>query len=98
MNTEATLKTICNFIELEYDQNMLSYYKRTPKRLKEHKGRSFPDGTHIDQDQRIRQQQGTTEPPDPARLFAWRSAMSESEIARFAVVAGDLLSDLGYEL
>lgn len=66
---------------------------------KEHKGRFLPNGTTlISQDQRIRQQQRTTEPPDPACIFAWKSAMSVEERTRFKLVTGDLLRELGYEV
>ena len=51
----------------------------------------------IPQELRLRQQQRTTEPPDPARVFAWKSRMSDIEKERFALVAGGLLRDLGYE-
>lgn len=95
LNTRKTLNQICTFIDLEYDDGMLRYYTRTPVRLKEHKGRSAP---LLTQDQRIRQQQRTTLPPDPACVFAWKSAMSLEERERFQIVAGDLLSDLGYEV
>lgn len=99
LNTRETLEAICTFIGLEFDDAMLSYYNRTPERLKEHKGRFLPNGTTlISQDQRIGQQQRTTEPPDPACIFAWKSAMSVEERARFKLVAGDLLRELGYEV
>jgi hypothetical protein len=99
LNTRETLNRLCTFIELDYDDAMLSYYRRAPERLKEHKGRFRPDGTVLrSQEQRLGQQKRTTEPPDPARVFAWRSAMSPDEKERFRLVAGDLLSDLGYEV
>jgi hypothetical protein len=97
--TRETLNRICAFIELDYDDAMLSYYTRTPERLKEHKGRLRPDGTVLlSQEQRLGQQKRMMEPPDPNRVFAWRSAMSADEKERFRFVAGDLLSELGYEV
>lgn len=99
LKTPETLKQICTFIDLPYDEVVLSYYTHTPARLKEHKGRYRPDGTPLlTQDQRLRQQKRTMEPPDPACVFAWKSAMSPEERERFQLVAGDLLGDLGYEL
>jgi len=99
LNTRETLNRICAFIELDYDDAMLSYYTRTPERLKEHKGRSLSDGTVLlSQEQRLGQQKRTMEPPDPACVFAWRSAMSADEKERFRLVAGDLLRELGYEV
>ncbi len=98
LNAEGTLRRICNFVDLEYDEVMLQYYIRAPVRLKEHKGRTFSDGTSlVTQEQRIRQQQRTTEPPDPAQVLGWMTSMSARERKEFEAVAGDLLADLGYE-
>jgi sulfotransferase family protein len=99
LRTRETLRSICMFIDLDYDDAMLSYYTRTPARLEEHKGRSRPDGTPLlTRRQRFRQQERTTMPPDPACVFAWKSAMSLEERDRFRSVAGPLLGDLGYEV
>lgn len=99
LKTRETLNQICTFIDLAYDDVMLRYYTRTPARLKEHKGRSRPDGSPLrTQEERLRQQQRTMQPPDPACVFAWRSAMTMEERERFQLVAGDLLRDLGYEV
>jgi len=99
LRTRDTLERICAHVCLDYDDAMLSYYARTPARLREHKGRSRPDGTPLrTQEQRIRQQERTTKPPDPACVFAWKREMSMEERGRFRLVAGDLLKDLGYEV
>ena len=98
VNTEETLKRVCTHSGLTYEEAMLSYYKRAPERLKEHKGRLGPDGTPLlTQDQRLQQQQRTTEPPDPTCVFAWKQTMDTDERKRFQSVAGDLLKELGYE-
>jgi len=99
LKTRETLKQICAFINLDYDDCMLRYYTRTPDRLKEHQGRYLPDGTPlVTEEQRFSQQRRTTEPPDPACVFAGKSAMDADESARFNRVAGDLLKELGYEV
>jgi hypothetical protein len=99
LKTEETLARICAHVCLSYDRAMLSYYTRTPSRLREHKGRFRPDGaTLLTQEERIRQQERTTKPPDPACVFAWKQMMSAEERMRFSLVAGDLLKDLGYEI
>jgi hypothetical protein len=98
LKTRETLERVCAHVRLDYDDAMLSYYTRTPARLREHKGRSRPDGAPLrTQEQRIRQQERTTKPPDPACVFAWKREMSTEERERFRLVAGDLLKDLGYE-
>jgi hypothetical protein len=94
-----TLKRVCGHINLDYDEAMLNYYTRTPTRLKEHKGRYRPDGTaQITQEQRLVQQAETLNPPNPARVFAWKQSMSAEDRQAFQLVAGDVLKELGYEL
>jgi hypothetical protein len=99
LRTRETLNRICTFIDLDYDGAMLRYYTRTPERLKEHKGRFLSDGTMLrSQEQRLSQQMRTTEPPDPACVFAWKQAMSAEERNKFQLIAGDLLREMGYEV
>ena len=99
LNTRETLQQICTFLDLDYDEAMMHYYTRTPTRLKEHKGRLLPDGTlPLTQEQRSRQQQRTTAPPDRTRVFAWKSAMQVTEREQFEHVAGNPLKKLGYEV
>jgi hypothetical protein len=99
LNTLVALERICAFVGLSYEDAMLTYYTRAPERLREHKGRSHTDGTTLlTQEQRLRQQKRTTEPPDPDCVFAWKRSMSMEELGRFQLVAGDLLKDLGYEV
>lgn len=99
LNTAETLKCICAHVNLTYEDDMLSYYKHAAERLKEHKGRSLPDGsTFLTQEQRFQQQERTTKPPDPACVFAWKQTMDAEERRKFRAVAGDLLAELGYEI
>lgn len=98
-NTSETLERVCDYVGLSFEPAMLSYYTRTPERLREHKGRSRADGTPLlTREERFRQQERTTAPPDPGRVFAWKQAMSLDEQRRFQLVAGDLLKELGYEV
>ena len=99
LNTRETLERVCDYIDLSFEPAMLSYYTRTPERVREHKGRSRADGTPLlTREQRFRQQELTTTPPDPGRVFAWKRVMSAEECRRFQLVAGHLLSELGYAL
>jgi hypothetical protein len=99
LNTRGTLERICAFLGLSYEESMLTYYTRAPERLREHKGRLQPDGTPVlTREERLSQQQRTTEPPDPACVFAWKQFMSPEERKHFQRVAGGLLEDLGYEV
>ena len=99
LNTRETLEKICAHIDLPFEDAMLAYYQQAPARLKEHKGRSLPDGRiFLTPEQRFEQQQRTTQPPDPACVFAWKQTMDADEVNEFRRVAGDLLQELGYEV
>lgn len=99
LNTRETLERICAYIDLPFEEAMLAYYKQAPERLKEHKGRSTPDGkVFLTQEQRLAQQQRTTQPPDPSCVFAWKQTMHAEEVNKFRRIAGDLLQELGYEV
>lgn len=97
-NTTETLERVCDFLDLEFDVSMLSFHTRTPERLKEHKGRMTGSGVMVTQEQRVRQQERTTQPPDVSRLDVWKREMTAEERNKFESVAGDLLAGLGYEV
>jgi hypothetical protein len=94
---EAALRRVCAFLGLSYHPAMLRYHERTPERLREHGARARPDGTLlVTREERLRQQEMTTRPPDLSRIGAWRQSLSRDECLRFEELAGDLLRDLGY--
>jgi hypothetical protein len=96
-DSNAVLARVCRFINLPYSPEMLTYHRRTPERLKEHRDRTRLDGTlvvsHLD---RLRQQALTTQPPLASRALAWQTEMRLDERACFERIAGDLLAELGY--
>jgi len=94
---QETLERICGFLDLDFDAGMLNYHLRTPERLKEHKGRSSNGVVTLTKEQRFRQQEATTLPPDLSRVNVWKRKMTAAERTEFERVAGDLLSELGYE-
>lgn len=99
LNPSETLHRVCAHIDLPFNEQMLSYYERTPARLLEHKGRVGPDGTPLlTQDQRLKQQALTTKPPFPDRVFAWKRTMGAKEAKKFGAIARNLLTELGYEV
>ena len=40
----------------------------------------------------------TQKPPDPSAMYRWKEKMSPEDVAAFDAAAGELLSDLGYEV
>jgi hypothetical protein len=95
---QTVLRRLCNFLELPFDEAMLSYHMRSPQRLAEHRERRRLDGTLVlSREARLRQQARTMLPPDASRVFAWKQEMSRDEQTRFLAVGGELLRELGYE-
>jgi len=96
--TRQTLESVCRFIAMDFHPAMLQYHEHAAERLKEHKERRLADGTVVvTREQRLRNQELATRPPDPARVAAWRSAMTPAEQAEFAKHAQDALRLFGYE-
>lgn len=97
---EASLRRICEFLELRYDEAMLDYHERAAGRLTEMdrdlgSGENGPVRTG---DERLAGHAMTSNPPSTDRCGRWREEMSADDEAEFERVAGELLSDLGYEI
>jgi hypothetical protein len=97
---EPALRRICGFVELPWDAAMLTYYERAAERLSEMAGALRQEGTHAEQEAgyRIDNHRPTTKPPDPAKLDKWRREMSPEDLKAYEGVAGEMLSELGYEV
>lgn len=96
---EATLRQICEFIELPWDEAMLSYHEHSGERLAE-LDRDIPamDGRlPRSAESRLALHQRTTKPPDTSSIGKWRAGLSAEDVAAFEDVAGELLEELGYE-
>jgi Sulfotransferase family len=99
-DTEQTLRRVCEFVELPYDEAMLRYHERAEERLQE-KARDLdrgPDKAPQSAEARMESHALAAEPPNPERIERWRSEMSAEDRAVYEELAGDLLSDLGYEV
>ena len=97
---ETTLRRICEFIDLPWDDAVLGYHEHAAERLAEMAGTLRAEGSHAEQQAgyRIENHAPTTKPPDPAKLDKWRREMSAADRAAYDAVAGDLLRELGYEV
>lgn len=81
---EGHVRTICRFIDLDFDDRMLHYFERTdvvPKGLRPHLARGH---------------QNLKKPPTKG-MRDWRREMSAKDAAVFEALAGDLLARLGYD-
>ena len=96
---EPTLRQICEFIDLPWDPAMLDYHKRSEERLAE-LDRDIPAmGGRLPRsaESRMALHERTTKPVDTKAIGKWRTQMAPEDVAEFERVAGDLLSELGYE-
>jgi hypothetical protein len=97
---ETTLRRICEFVDLPWDEAVLRYHERAAERLAEMAGSLRAEGNHAEQEAgyRIANHAPTTKPPDPAKLDKWRREMNAADLAAYEGVAGELLEELGYEV
>ena len=98
-DTEATLRQVCEFIELPFDEAMLRHHERSEERLQE-LDRDIPamDGRlPRSAESRMALHERTTKPVDTKAVGKWRTQMPPEDVAEFERVAGDLLIELGYE-
>ncbi len=96
---EATLREICDFIELPWDDALLNHHKRSEERLSE-LDRDIPAmGGRLPRsaESRMALHERTTKPVDTSAIGKWRTQMAPEDVAEFESVAGDLLIELGYE-
>jgi hypothetical protein len=82
VHPEAVLRSICELIEVDFDERMLRYYERTPEIY----GTNQPPTTHA-----------SVYLPPTRGLRDWRQQMKGKDLEIFEAIAGDLLDRLGYE-
>ncbi len=74
------------------------YHSRARDRLNEVQSRTGADGqVMVAKEQRLHLHRRTSRPPEGDRIGLWRTELTADEVARFEALAGDLLTDLGYE-
>lgn len=79
---EGALRELCAFLELEYDRAMLDYTERAAEVV------SIDGGAE--------RHSAVFEPPTPG-MRDWRRELDPAEVEAFELIAGDLLTELGYE-
>jgi Sulfotransferase family len=96
---EPLLRRIVEFVALPWDGEMLSYHRSAEARMKTVMRDFHPmGGGTITAEDRRRQHELVSSPPSSSRVGRWRTEMSADDRRAFESIAGDLLSDLGYEL
>ena len=97
------LMRLCRFIALPFDQRMIaphltfSRHAREIEMLRQVYVNPNGPGTGAATEAQLRAMVGRlAEPPDAARVGAWRTELSGGERGRFEQIAGGLLHQLGY--
>lgn len=83
LNTEAILLKICDFLQVRYDDTMLSYHKTG--------GKEMPAES-------MQWHSNSVRAPDPSLAQAWKRKMSPADRVIFEQIAGKELAEFGYEL
>jgi len=94
---ELALRKVCKFIELPWNAQMLNYHSRAAERLAESPDGIAWDGKRIPANQVKSAHALANQPVTKARVGAWKRTLSAAEVVVFELIAGPLLTALGYE-
>ncbi len=95
---EASLRRLCQDLDLAFDPAMLAYHRASAERLAETKSAFGPAGsTPRDLDAFLAIHERVSRPPDAGRIGRWRSEMPPEQQRLYEAIAGPLLAELGYE-
>jgi hypothetical protein len=97
---ETELRRVAEFLDLPWEDGMLTYYEHAEERLSEmHRDLPGEEGKPLrPADHRKEAHLLTSKPPDPSRLARWKHDMDPADVAAFESVAGPMLTELGYEV
>jgi hypothetical protein len=99
LDTESTLRRVCEFVELPWDERMLAYHREASDRMQAiARPRERPGRDPIPAGYGPRIHALTSRPPAAERVQRWRTEMKPDETAVYERIAGDLLRELGYEV
>jgi len=82
LDTEATLRTICDFIGEPYDAAMLDYHAEAAGEMPE---------------QSMKWHKSSVKAPDADKVFAWKRQMTVADRILYQDIAADALEIFGYE-
>ena len=94
VDTEPTLRAVCEFIELPWDERMLAYHERAGERLREFGDLPSAGGKPARPgEERLAAHAKTREPPDPSRLARWKTE-NDSRLPIVAFMAGKFMDEM----
>lgn len=97
---EATLRRVCEFLELPWDPAMLRYHETASERMSEIDTDVLgPDGSLVvSGEERKAIHALTGSPPRKDRIGRWKTEMPQVDRERFESIAGGMLRELDYEI
>jgi hypothetical protein len=98
LNTENTLKQVCQFIELPWHPDILKYHQNSKERLLEMTDYVKDGRELIKGDERRKIHELTSFQPLPSRIGRWKEEMEDFDRKIFESVASPMLRELGYEI
>ncbi len=97
LHTRPLLEQICLFLELPYHAAMERYFEGANRRMYDIADLPVEPGVTITKSLRVAANALVMRPPDPGRIERWKIEMTGQDKAVYQRIAGDLLSQLGYE-
>jgi Sulfotransferase family len=95
---EPQLRRICEFVDLPFDERMLTYYEHIDERIAMEipPEEIAPDGRVVGTEERLKIMENLSRPPDPSRIDRWRNDMPAGDREKFEAIAGPRLREFGY--
>jgi hypothetical protein len=95
---EPVLRRVCEFTELEFEPAMLSYHQGAATRMGEmERDFQIAGGPTLTPEERVRQHALVSAPPSTEAAGRWQERMDPADVAAFEAIAGEMLTELGYE-
>lgn len=94
----ATLRGLCELLELEWEEGMLEYHRHAAERLSAELGDTVEGGRPVSKEERLRIWKLLDQPPRADRVECWRREMDAADVRAFEAVGGEALETFGYEL
>jgi sulfotransferase family protein len=94
---EPVVRAACEVAELDFEPAMLDYHGAAGARMSA-TARDFQPGggPQVSAEERARQHELVSKPPQAERAERWRDELSADDVATFEAIAGPLLDELGY--
>jgi hypothetical protein len=99
LDTANVLRRVCDFIELDWTDEMLQYHAKSKERLAEMHN-DIVEGKNVvaTATQRAAIHLLAAEPPSRGRICRWKREMSKADQDSFERIAGEWLREFGYEI